>query len=440
MNKIIRLSTALLLLAVIVIAAAPLFFSCASAPRPPLDEQIIPADIAGLVHAGGTNTQQEYDLLDNMGAVWILHTFYWDRIQPAEGEWDFSSFDILVDTAKASGKKVLGVLAYDTPWIHADGKTRKYIPPDKLPLFLDYVRKTAAYFRGRVDAWCIWNEPNFHFWNGTPQEFFTLARQTAAAVREVDTDVSLLGGAFNRGIFGLPKKYIRGLFDSGAMEQASALAFHPYELNPARTARLYDQFGDIAAEYGFGGKIWITEVGYPTGGWYPTAVSEKKFPAYVIKTFTLLSVRGARTIFWYQLFDPEVRERGNSEDYFGLVRSRQDYRSKGAEAFRLCARYISGTRYYPQKPQRKGLPSSLRSFYFEGLSAQETGGSGVLVLWKDGAPITVHLRLPGESHLMHDPVSGSAAAIPAETIIKAGSAPVFITWQGGAGGPCELWR
>ncbi|MDR0487088.1 MAG: beta-galactosidase, partial [Treponema sp.] len=318
-----------------VLLSAAFFVSCASAPRSTVAEKRnIPVDFAGLVHAGSTNTPEEYAYLDYMGVSWVLQTFYWSRIEPAQGEWDFSDYDTLVDNAQAAGIKVLGVLAYDNGWIHKDNKRHNYIPPERLPDFLEYVRVTVGHFQGRVGAWCIWNEPNFHFWTGTVDEYVELALQTAEAVREIDGEVVLLGGAFNRGVFGLPQKYIRRLFESGAMEKTDAVAFHPYELNPARTARLYDQFKKIADGYGFGDKIWITEVGYPTGGWYPTRVSEQKFPAYIIKTFVLLAAKGGNKIFWYQLFDPAAREKGNSEDFFGLVRSREDYTSKGAEAFR----------------------------------------------------------------------------------------------------------
>jgi hypothetical protein len=414
---------------VIAPALALLFFSCATNPGPaPLERRDIPADFAGLVHAGGTRTRQEYEYLDYLGAHWILHTFYWESIQAADGEWDFLSWDALVDRAKARGKKVLGILGYDAWWIHSDGGVRNYIPPEKLPDFLNYVRETVSRYRGKVDAWCIWNEPNFIFWNGTPEEFFELVRRTACAVREADPAVILLGGAFNRGLWGLPENFIRGLFESGAMDQADGVAFHPYELTPARTARLYDQFRKIVDDYGFGDKIWVSEVGYPTGGWYPTAVSEKQFPAYVIKTCTLLAVRGPRTLFWYQLFDPLTRKKGNSEDFFGLVRSRQDYRSKGAEAFRLCAQFLAGTAYCPLEPGLEKPPRALQSFCFEG------DGGGVLILWHEGpGAARLRLSLPGTGHTRHDPVSGDSAAIPAETPVKVGAMPVFITWQGRGG-------
>jgi hypothetical protein len=399
-----------------------LFSACTSVGvSKPVD---IPADIAGLVHAGQTNSQEEYALLDHLGANWILATFYWGNIEPSNNQWDFDSYDKYVNTAKEAGKKVLGILGYDAAWIHDKGKSRKYIPPDKLHFFLEYVRQTSAHFRGRVDAWCIWNEPNFLFWQGSKEEYFELARQAADALREIDPDVILLGGAFNRNITGLPQAYIRGLFESGAMEKADAIAFHPYELNPQRTVKLFNKFRDLVDKYGFTERIWVTEVGYPTAGWYPTAVSEKKFPAHIVKTFVNLAAAGAKKIFWYQLSDPVNRVKSNSEDFFGLVRSDNDYTSKGAEAYRLCAVYLAGTLYRPDLPLRENIPSSLQSFYFE----KPEGGT--LVLWKEGAKVRVSLQIPGSGSL-HDPVSGNAVDIGLERDITVGSMPVFVTFENG---------
>jgi hypothetical protein len=422
LKKIVQVTFVLLLPA--------LLFSCASNQAVSVNSRIeISADFAGLVHAGQTNTAEEYALLDRMGAKWLLATFYWSRIQRAEDQWNFNSLDTFVDTAKAEGKKIVGVLAYDVDWIHNDGKRHNYIPPDKIDFFLNYVRQTVSRFQGKVDAWCIWNEPNFHFWTGSRDEYLVLARRAADAVREVDPEVTLLSGAFNRGVFGLPKAYIRGIFESGAMEKVDAVAFHPYELNPARTAKLYEDFRKLVAPYGFADRIWVTETGYPTGGLYPTKVTEKKFPEYIVKTFVNLTIRGTEKIIWYELFDSSIRVRHNSEDFFGLVRSQEDYTSKGAEAFRLCATYISGTVYRTDLPRREKLPGSLKTFYFE----RTDGEGGAIVLWKEGIAARVTLKIAeGNSATAHDPVSGNAVEMTADTVLRVGATPVFITWQGGA--------
>ena len=418
------------------LAVLLLFFcSCSSTPMSVLPEnQYIPADFSGIIH-GATRTQKEYAYLDYLGANWVLKTFYWTDIEPEKGDWNFLDYDDIVNRSKSSGIKVLGLLAYDNWWIHDDKDTHKYIPPARIPDFLEYVRKTVEHFQGRVDAWCIWNEPNFHFWTGTDEEFIELSRQTAGAVKETDSEVILLGGAFNRGVFGLPEKFARALFESGAMEKVDAVAFHPYELNPARTLSLYNQFKKIADDYGFGDKIWVTEVGYPTGGWYPTKVKEKKLPEYVIKTWVLLAAGGTNKLFWYELFDSVKRSKSNSEDFFGLVRSKRDYTSKGAEAFRLCAKFLQDTNCSVLE-NGEDLSGSLRSFWFKGAEG------GALVIWNESSGSKqVRLRLPGTDNqasieaFSHDPVSGKMSPIQADTVIKVGKMPVFITYMFQHGSP-----
>jgi hypothetical protein len=414
-----------LLLAAILSAVVFFFDSCASTSKIVFPEnKFTPEDFAGIVHAGETGNEEEFTYLNYLGASWVLHTFYWDRIEPEKDKWIFSGYDSLVDNSRAAGIKVLGVLAYDTSWIHEDGKQRYYIPPDRLQDFLEYVKKTVKHFRGRVDAWCVWNEPNAHFWKGTGNEFVELSRQAVNAVREVDNEVILLGGAFNRGVFGLPKRFIRKLFESGTMDKVDAVAFHPYELNPSRSALLYDRFRKIVDDYGFGDKIWITEVGYPTGGWYPTKIRVNRFPEYVVKTCVFLAARGCDKLFWYQMFDPENRSGSNSENFFGLVRSSQDYTSKGAEAFRLCADYLPGTKYHAQESGRDSIPNSIWMFWFYG------NNSGALVLRnKDLGSRRISLQLPGINHTRHDPVTGDAVSVQTKMTFDVGTMPVFITWQ-----------
>jgi len=403
------------------------FFLCGSCASvnitlPSEGRRIVP-DFSGIVHAGETNTQEEFDYLNYMGVSWVLHTFYWSRIEPQQDNWNFEDYDIMVNKAGDAGIKVLGVLAYDNWWIHADQKSHGYISPEQIPDFLNYVRRTAEHFIGRVGAWCIWNEPNSsRFWNGTVEEYTELVRQAAAVIKKTDNNVIVLGGAFARNVTGLPKKMINSLFESNAMENVDAIAFHPYELNINRSIKLYKQFEEIVSQYGYNDKIWVTEIGYPTGGWYPTKVSEVIFPLRVVKTFVLLAAGGAERVFWYQMFDASNPSKSNSEDFFGLVRSENDYTSKGAEAFRLCASYISGSVYYALT--QGNLPASLRIFYFK----KKNGGA--LVLWKDGfGSAQVSLKLPGINHLRHDIVTGVASSINYDITIKAESEPVFITWR-----------
>ncbi|MDR1948917.1 MAG: beta-galactosidase [Spirochaetaceae bacterium] len=112
----------------------------------------IPADFLGMVHAGSRNEEREYEMLDTLGVSWMLRTFNWSSIEPVQGEWDFSGYDTYVAGAKARGKKIFVVLAYDVGWIHGNGNSREYVPPDKVDLFCGFVKKTVERYKGRVDA------------------------------------------------------------------------------------------------------------------------------------------------------------------------------------------------------------------------------------------------------------------------------------------------
>jgi hypothetical protein len=376
-----------------------------------------------MVHAGNTETPEEYALLDEMGVEWILYTFYWGRIERERGAFDFSHYDSYVDNGRKAGKKIVAVLGYDAAWLYQDKKGRHYIAPENLPLFLNFVEKTVDHFRGRIDAWEIWNEPNFMFWKGPDREFFELAKLTALKIRETDPGSNILGGAFWR----VPKNFIRGMFKAGAFENVNGMAFHPYAVNPETSVKLYDKFTSVLSEFNYSGPLWVTEAGYPTGGWYPTSVKEAELPAYVVKTITGIAARGARAFLWYELFDSynkgESPEPGNSEAYFGLVYP--DYnRKKGFYAYSLCAKYLAGREYRSGLIEKANVPKTLIAFYFTGKE-----GNNTMVLWNDkDSKIKIQISL-GNAGLLHDVSTGENTAIPGETELDIGAMPVILTWD-----------
>jgi len=401
-------------------------FSCSSTPMPKGGTVNIPEDFFGIVHAGQTKSVEEYRLLDEMGAEWILATFYWSRIEEQKGTFDFSGYDDLVDTARKNNKKVAAVLAYATDWLFPEGKYKRYISSENVPYFLQYVEETIRHYKGRVDAWSIWNEPNFMFWDGSDKEFFELTKLTAQKIRETDPDAYILGGAFWR----TPGAFIRKMHNAGALENIDAIAFHPYALNPEGSMKVYDNFLKVLSEINYHGPVWITEVGYPTGGRYPIIkTTPEKFPSYVVKTIAGTAARGARILLWYELFNAhnerEISKPNKTEDHYGLAYP--DYsRKDGAWAYELCARYLPGSRYAQEFVQRENMPKSIVSFCFlEGVT-----GSNTLILWNDKNRLqTVNLSLAAQAFL-HDISTGESLPLPAGAVLQIGKQPLFITWQG----------
>ena len=404
-------------------------FSCSSTRIPGSATVDIPEDFFGLVHAGSTRTLEEYQLLDEMGVAWILNTFYWGSIEREKGNFDFSHYDSYVGTAKRHGKKVIAVLAYEVSWLFPDGKGKSYISPENTPHFLNFVEEMVKHFQGRVDVWNVWNEPNVpRFWKGSNKDFYELSRLTAQKIRETDPNAYIIGGAFMRS----PKRFIKKMNQAGGMENLDGLAFHPYALNPEGSMRLHDKIVRICSDINFTGSVWITEIGHPTGGWYPHKASLEKLPAHVVKDMTGAAIRKeARAMLWYQLFDhynaDEVpsKEKKDSENFFGLVYPNYQ-RKDGANAYALCANFLPGSRYIPELPQRENIPSSIVSFYFQG----GISGNNTLVLWNDrkrSKKVKLYLESPAT---LYDVTTGKGTPLSTETSLDIGKKPLIITWQG----------
>jgi hypothetical protein len=404
------------------LSMAALFCSCATSFSSGGSRRI-PADHLGMAHGGYTRSAQEYALLDELGSVWIRRTFDWEDIEPEEGRWDFAEWDDYVDSAKAAGKKILATLAYDVGWIYEENEARRNIIPEKIPYYLRYVETVVRRYQDRIDAFEIWNEPNnpFYFWKGSDRDFFELARAATAKIKEIDPAIKVAAAGF----WLAPQGFIRGMFESGAMEQVDILSFHPYAGSPRGAIRSYDRLLKIIGPYHFKGQIWITEIGFPTRGIYIGRISEDNYPEYIVKTLVGFAVRGVEVNFWYELFDKKNRDeavsRINPSQYFGLAYP--DFtRKRGAAAFALCGRFIPGSEYRPELPRRIDLPAPVSALYFRGTETD------ALILWNDGNPLRVRVLASGPAGREYDIVSGEGRDIPGELILDLDREPRILSW------------
>jgi polysaccharide biosynthesis protein PslG len=397
-------------------------FSCSTTPPPYGGQVTIPEDFFGIVHASITQTPKEDKLLEEMGCKWTLRTFNWHLIETKKDVFDFSFYDSYVDHVKEQGIKLIALLGYGTDY-SPNGKSKFYISPDMMPLFSRYVEEIVRHYKGKVDAWCVWNEPNIKFWQGTDSEFYELTKLTAEKIRRTDPDAYIIGGAFWR----TPEGFIKKMYKAGSFKDLDALALHPYAINPSDSMKVYDKFTNILSENNYSSPVWITEVGYPTGGWYPTRVSPNKLAVYAVKTIAGMAARGARALLWYETLDGKETGTINisSEKQFGLV-NKDFSRKTGSWAYELCARYLPGSRYVPELPQRKDIPSNIISYCFLG----GISGNNTLIIWNDRKQSqNIELNLPS-SGLVHDIYTGQNTHLPVDASVKVTNEPLIITWQG----------
>jgi hypothetical protein len=299
-----------------------------------------------------------WNVLDEMGIEWIRVDISWNHLEPEQGEWHFDDMDTFCREAKEKGHKILGILAYDTPWIHDDPKGKREVTPDQLDHYINYVNTVVDRYGEYIDEWEIWNEPNLPFntfWTGSDEDFYTLSKEAAAAIRDLDPNAVILGGANWR----FDKGFIRGMAASGALEDLDVFSFHPYYDKPEK---IYDKSRDLE-DYlklqGFRGDFRVTEAGFSTYGKLPTSCKPEEQGRLVLETLVLLGKLHHPYIIWYSLYNSKgAVNSGIWSDAYGLtLRDGDIYEYKtGGWALRRYNELIA--RSYPA-PDKISLEESL---------------------------------------------------------------------------------
>ncbi len=103
----------------------------------------------------------ERDMLvvKDMGFRWIKQGFGWRDIELKKGQFDWSHTDHIVDTMERYGGLSLLVRVDHQPAWARSGCTLQG-PPQNLADFGDFLTALATRYRGKIEAYQVWNEPN----------------------------------------------------------------------------------------------------------------------------------------------------------------------------------------------------------------------------------------------------------------------------------------
>jgi len=178
------------------------------------------------------------------------------------------------------------------------------------------------------------------------------------------------------------------MFEAGAMADVDVISFHPYSVTLTGYIKQIKHIQNEAKSHGFKGDFCISEMGYPTGGLYPTRVSENKLPEKIVKTLVYGLSKDIKVITWYHLFDPAERSKSDSEDFFGLVIGEEEYKLKnGIYAYRAIAQNVSNSRLVNSHV----ICNDDKICYF---NFEKEDGNCLLVFWAKGADRKVNISFP----------------------------------------------
>ena len=265
----------------------------------------------------------------------------WSRVL-VNGTYDFSAIDALQASAAKRGIKlqltVTGPAPASATADHKIGGNR----PDPVK-FGAFARAVAVHFKGRVDRYSIWNEPNLSAWlspsKSAPKLYRSLYSSGYTAIKTVDPKAKVLFGELAPNKDGrtiAPLQFLRDVTCSKANYKAArkcaplkadGLAIHPYQLTSAPTVpagrpddtpisqlkRLTTALDKLAKRRALatpskrGLDLYLTEFGYLSAGDRKQSASRRS--AWLSAAYKIARKNPrVKQLLQYQLVDPPAHE------------------------------------------------------------------------------------------------------------------------------------
>src|SRR4051794_5566351 len=286
-----------------------------------------------------------------LGATRIRVNLLWSRLLVADADsrktprtvtYDFSRIDALQAAAAARGIKLQLTIAGPAPaWATGNHRAGNYRPD--AAKYGAFVGTVVTHFKGRVDRYSIWNEPNWNTWLAPARtaagQYRALYSAGYKAAKAADPRAKVLIGELapiggGRAI--APLKFLRDVTCSKANYRAAkrcaplkadGFAIHPYQFTsspqvaagkaddvpigglPRLTGALDRLAGRNALRTPSGAKmgVYLTEFGYLTSG--RRAQKPRVRAAWLASAFqTARRNPRVKQLLQYQLVDPPETE------------------------------------------------------------------------------------------------------------------------------------
>lgn len=260
---------------------------------------------------------RDLDLVQEMGFRWVKQVFPWRDIEShARGQYDWWRTDRIVEDAEERGLNLLVRLDRQPFWSQIDGGELplENAPPADYQDFQNFCHSVAERYRGRIQAYQVWNEPNLsREWGNQPPnaaEYVLLLQNCYRGIRSGDPDAIVISAGLAPTGTDLPvavpdERFFREMYEAGVDEVCDMIGVNapgyamPPQIDPAVVAadpalgghrwmafRHVEDIRRIMLEYGDGETQiailemgWTTDPVHPDYSWY--AVSEQQQAEYL---------------------------------------------------------------------------------------------------------------------------------------------------------------
>jgi hypothetical protein len=251
----------------------------------------LPSDFFGIVSEDAFSGTPAYRrralrLQSLAGAGLVRQTFDWSQIETAPGRFDFSRYDGFVGAAAKAGMEVMPIVQ-KAPRFRAaalpGARPNATFPPRHFGDFGDFVERLARRYGSRgsfwsdhaglprypIRYWQIWNEPSLPAYWGHPDPaaYTRLLKTAGPALRKADPKAMVVSAGIPNSRLGIPfEAFVKGMYEAGAKGAFDIMAVHPYARDDEGVLAAVEQARGIVRDHGDHAPIWVTELGWASGG------------------------------------------------------------------------------------------------------------------------------------------------------------------------------
>ena len=237
--------------------------------------------------------------------AWRLLDAYvkWSELEPKKNEFNFEHLDRYVALAHEKHVKVLLPLVGSPSWAsarpeenEAGNPSGSAAEPANLDDWRNFVRAVATRYKGKIEAYEIWNEPNLKmFWTGSVDQLVDLSREAFQIIKSVDPAalVVLPSCTVESG-----PQYLDDFLKKGGGKYGDVIGYHFYvrAKPPEAIIEMATRVKDVLRANHVDKPIWNTESGWADPKPFP---SNELAAAYVARALIVAWASGVSRFYWY---------------------------------------------------------------------------------------------------------------------------------------------
>jgi hypothetical protein len=237
--------------------------------------------------------------------AWRLMDAYvkWIDLEPKKNEFNFERLDQYVAIAQQKHVKVLLPLVGEPKWasarpteIEEGNPVGSAAEPADMDDWRNFVRTVAMRYKGKIEAYEIWNEPNENnFWTGTVEQLVDLIREAYQIIKSVDPGALVVSPSATTES---GPKYLDDFLKKGGGKYVDVIGYHFYvhAQPPEAIIDIATHLKDIMRADHVDKPIWNTESGWANPKPFP---SDELAAAYVARALTVTWAAGVSRFYWY---------------------------------------------------------------------------------------------------------------------------------------------